>query len=275
MCRVLGVGRQGYYHYRRNIEAKLADPEHQEMLEWIEDIAIASGHTYGRRRMKRAMNALGYPISRMKTVKLMKEAGIQVRHKKKFKVTTNSNHKLPLFENLLDRQFDVEQPNQVFASDITYIWTQEGWLYLAVVIDLYSRKVVGWSMSSRMTAQLVCDALTMAIWLRRPKAGLIHHSDRGSQYASKAFRRLLKAHGIKGSMSRKGDCWDNAVVESFFGSLKQERVHWHHYQTRYEAQQDILDYISMFYNSYRLHSYLDYRSPNQYEMEMVELRKVA
>jgi len=275
MCRVLGVGRQGYYHYRRNIEAKLADPEHQEMLEWIEDIAIASGHTYGRRRMKRAMNALGYPISRMKTVKLMKEAGIQVRHKKKFKVTTNSNHKLPLFENLLDRQFDVEQPNQVFASDITYIWTQEGWLYLAVVIDLYSRKVVGWSMSSRMTAQLVCDALTMAIWLRRPKAGLIHHSDRGSQYASKAFRRLLKAHGIKGSMSRKGDCWDNAVVESFFGSLKQERVHWRHYQTRYEAQQDILDYISMFYNSYRLHSYLDYRSPNQYEMEMAELRKVA
>ncbi len=275
MCRVLGVSRQGYYLYRRNSEARLADPEHQEMLEWMKDIAIASQYSYGRRRMKRAMNVLGFPVSRMKTVSLMKEAGIQVRHKKKFKVTTNSNHNLPLFENLLERQFDVERPNQVFASDITYIWTQEGWLYLAVVIDLYSRKVVGWSMSSRMTAQLVCDALTMAIWLRRPKAGLIHHSDRGSQYASKAFRRLLKAHGIKGSMSRKGDCWDNAVVESFFGSLKQERVHWRHYQTRYEAQQDILDYISMFYNSYRLHSYLDYKSPNQYEMETVELRKVA
>ena len=275
MCRVLGVSRQGYYHYRRNIEAKLADSEHQEMLEWMKDIAIASKYSYGRRRMEKAMNVLGFPISRTKTVNLMKEAGIQVRHKKKFKVTTNSNHKLPLFENLLERQFDVKQPNQVFASDITYVWTQEGWLYLAVVIDLYSRKVVGWSMSSRMTAQLVCDALTMAIWLRRPKAGLIHHSDRGSQYASKAFRRLLKAHGIKGSMSRKGDCWDNAVVESFFGSLKQERVHWRHYQTRYEAQQDILDYISMFYNSYRLHSYLDYRSPNQYEMEMTKLRKVA
>jgi len=275
MCRVLGVSRQGYYHYRRNTEAKLADSEHQEMLEWIEDIAIASHYSYGRRRMEKAMNVLGFPISRTKTVNLMKEAGIQVRHKKKFKVTTNSNHKLPLFENLLERQFDVAQPNQVFASDISYVWTQEGWLYLAVVIDLYSRKVVGWSMSSRMTAQLVCDALMMAIWLRRPKAGLIHHSDRGSQYASKAFRRLLKAHGIKGSMSRKGDCWDNAVVESFFGSLKQERVHWRHYQTRYEAQQDILDYISMFYNSYRLHSYLDYRSPNQYEMEMTELRKVA
>jgi transposase InsO family protein len=275
MCRVLGVTRQGYYHYRRNTEARLADPEHQEMLEWVKDLAIASKYTYGRRRMKRAMNALGFPITRTKTVSLMKEADIQVRHKKKFKVTTNSNHKLPLFENLLERQFDVEQANQVFASDITYIWTQEGWLYLAVVIDLYSRKVVGWSMSSRMTAQLVCDALMMAIWLRRPKAGLIHHSDRGSQYASKAFRKLLKTHGFKGSMSRKGDCWDNAVVESFFGSLKQERVHWRHYQTRYEAQQDILDYISMFYNSYRLHSYLDYRSPNQYELEMTELRKAA
>lgn len=275
MCRVLGVSRQGYYHYRRNIEARLSDSEHQEMLDWMKDIAIASKYSYGRRRMKRAMNALGYPISRTKTVNLMKEAGIQVRHKKKFKVTTNSKHNLPLFENLLERQFDVEKPNQVFASDITYVWTQEGWLYLAVVIDLYSRKVVGWSMSSRMTAQLVCDALTMAIWLRRPKAGLIHHSDRGSQYASHAFRRLLKAHGILGSMSRKGNCWDNAVVESFFGSLKQERVHWRHYQTRYEAQQDILDYISMFYNSYRLHSYLGYKSPNQYEMEMTELRKVA
>ncbi|MCH7506555.1 MAG: IS3 family transposase [Proteobacteria bacterium] len=275
MCRVLGVSRQGYYHYRRNVESKLADSEHQEMLVWIKDIAVACTYSYGRRRMKKAMNALGFPISRTKTVNLMKEAGIEVRHKKKFKVTTNSNHKLPLFDNLLERQFDVEQPNQVFASDITYVWTQEGWLYLAVVIDLYSRKVVGWSMSSRMTAQLVCDALTMAIWLRRPKAGLIHHSDRGSQYASHAFRRLLKAHGILGSMSRKGNCWDNAVVESFFGSLKQERVHWRHYQTRYEAQQDILDYISMFYNSYRLHSYLGYKSPNQYEMETMELRKVA
>ena len=129
----------------------------------------------------------------------------------------------PVFENLVERDFDIEQPDQVYAADITYVWTQEGWLYLAVVIDLCTRKVVGWSMSSRMKAQLVCDALQMAIWRRQP-ADLIHHSDRGSQYASKAFRRLLKAHGIKGSMSRKGDCWHNAVVESFFGSLKQERV---------------------------------------------------
>ena len=148
-------------------------------------------------------------------------------------------------------------------------------MYLAVVIDLYSRKVVGWSMGSRMKAQLVCDALMMAIWLRRPKAGLVVHSDRGTQYASKTYRRLLKAHSFIGSMSRKGDCWDNAVAESFFGSLKQERVQWRNYQTRLEAQQDVLQYISMFYNSYRLHSYLGYVSPNQYESEMTGLKKVA
>lgn len=179
------------------------------------------------------------------------------------------------FENLVKRDFDIDRPDQVYAADITYVWTQEGWLYLAVVIDLCTRKVVGWSMSSRMKTQLVCDALQMAIWRRQPKAGLIHHSDRGSQYASKAFRRLLKAHGIEGSMSRKGDCWDNAVVESFFGTLKQERVQWRNYQSRYEAQQDILDYISMFYNSRRLHSHLGYMSPNDFERQLTETKKAA
>jgi transposase InsO family protein len=180
-----------------------------------------------------------------------------------------------VYDNLIQRQFDVPQPDQVYAADVTYVWTQEGWLYLAVVIDLCSRKIVGWSMSSRMKAQLVCDALKMAIWQRRPKAGLIHHSDRGSQYASKAFRKLLRANGFKGSMSRKGDCWDNAVVESFFGSLKQERVQWRNYQTRYEAQQDILHYISIWYNPYRLHSTLGYVSPNNYERQLLEMRNAA
>ncbi len=166
-------------------------------------------------------------------------------------------------------------PDQAYVGDITYLWTQEGWLYLAVVIDLFSRKVVGRSISSRMKAQLVCDALRMAVWQRRPGTGLVVHSDRGSQYASRDYRRLLKAHGFVGSMSRKGDCWDNAVAESFFGTLKQERVHWRNYQTRLEAQQDVMNYISMFYNSYRLHSYLGYVSPNQYETKTVELRKAA
>jgi putative transposase len=274
-CQVLGVSRQCYYHWCRHTENKPVDPEHEEMLEWVKAIAKASDETYGSRRMKKAMNWLGYPISRNKARKLMKEADVPVRRKRKYKVTTNSNHQQPVFDNLIQRQFDVPQIDQVYAADVTYIWTQEGWLYLAVVIDLCSRKVVGWSMSSRMKAQLVCDALTMAIWQRKPKAGLVHHSDRGSQYASKAFRALLKTHGIKGSMSRKGDCWDNAVVESFFGSLKQERVHWRHYQSRCEAQQDILNYISVFYNNYRLHSTLGYVSPMQYEKSLTEIQKAS
>jgi len=275
MCQVLGVIRQCYYHYRRNKENKPADPEHLEMLMWVKEIAKASDDTYGSRRMKKALNALGFPVSRNKARKLMREAKVQVRRRKKHKVTTNSNHKQPVFDNLVKRQFDVPEPDQVYVADITYIWTQEGWLYLAVVIDLFSRKVVGWSIGSRMKAQLVCDALRMAIWQRKPKAGLIHHSDRGSQYASKVFRKLLKVHGIRGSMSAKGDCWDNAVAESFFGSLKQERVHWRNYQTRYEAQQDILNYITMFYNSTRLHSTLNYMSPNDYEKQLIEMKKAA
>ena len=274
MCQLLGVTRSGYYGYQRRGGDRF-DPYHQELLEAVRDIAKATEDSYGSRRMKKALNALSYSVSRNKARKLMKEAGVQVKRRKKYKVTTNSNHKQPVFDNVLNRQFDVDQPDQVYVGDITYLWTQEGWLYLAVIIDLYSRKVVGWSIGSRMKAQLVCDALRMAIWQRRPQAGLVVHSDRGSQYASKDYRRLLNAHGLVGSMSRKGDCWDNAVAESFFGSLKQERVHWRNYQTRLEAQQDVLNYISMFYNTYRLHSYLGYVSPNQYEAEMAELKKAA
>tara|TARA_B100000212_G_scaffold230903_1_gene175501 strand:- start:218 stop:895 length:678 start_codon:yes stop_codon:yes gene_type:complete len=225
--------------------------------------------------MKRALNSLGYPVGKQRTRALMKEADVSVRRRRKYKVTTNSDHQQPVFDNVLSRDFDAQKPDQAYVSDITYIWTQEGWLYLAVVIDLFSRKVVGWSMSSRMNAQLVCDALTMALWQRKPKAGLIHHSDRGSQYASRQFRQLLAQYKVTGSMSRKGDCWDNAVVESFFGTLKQERVQWRHYQSRHEAQQDILQYITMFYNSQRMHSYLDYKSPNQYEADMANLGKAA
>jgi len=275
MCRLLGVTRSGYYDFCRRNRGRVDDPYHRELLEAVREIARASDDSYGTRRMKKALNALSYPVSRNKARKLMREAKLQVKHRKKYKVTTNSNHKQPVFDNVLDRQFDVEQPDRFYVGDITYLWTQEGWLYLAVVIDLYARKVVGWSMGSRMNTQLVTDALMMAIWQRQPKAGLIVHSDRGSQYASKAHRQLLKAHRFVGSMSRKGDCWDNAVAESFFGSLKQERVHWRNYQTRLEAQQDVLNYITMFYNSYRLHSYLGYVSPNQYEAEMAELKKAA
>ncbi len=182
MCLLMGVLRSGYYHYRKNNHNKTANPEHQEMVDFVKVSSDKSRHTYGSRRMQKALNALGYPVDRIKTRKLMKEAGVMVRYRKKYKVTTNSKHKKPVFENVLNREFSPAAPDRAYASDITYVWTQEGWLYLAVVIDLFSRKIVGWSMSSRMKASLVCDA-TMALWQRKPKPGLIVHSDRGSQYA--------------------------------------------------------------------------------------------
>jgi putative transposase len=275
MCRLMGVKSNSYYSYQKRKREKLEDPRHKEMVDLVKEISASSRQTYGQRRIKEALIINGYFVGRYKTKKLMEEAKVWVRHRKKFKVTTDSNHKYLLYENVLDRNFYAEMPDQVYVSDITYIWTQEGWLYLAVVIDLFSRRVVGWSMGSRMKADLVCDALKMAIWQRKPAAGLIVHSDRGSQYASKIYRHLLKTHSFIGSMSRQGDCWDNSVAESFFGSMKQERVQWQSYQSRYEAQQDVLNYISMFYNSKRLHSYIGYRSPMQFELDMLELKKVA
>ncbi len=276
MCRLLGVRRNGFYRYLNNQHRSNADDgKWEEMIEWVRDIAAASEYSYGSRRLKKALNALGYPVGRQQTRRLMKEAGVRVRYKKKYKVTTDSKHKQPVFDNVLDRQFDTSAPDTAYVGDISYIWTQEGWLYLAAVIDLCSRKVVGCSMGSRLKAKLVCDALTMAIWQRRTKAGLIVHSERGSQYASKQYRRLLTGHKFVGSMSHKGDCWDKAVVESFFGSLKQELVQWKHYQSRNEAQQDVLRYISRFYNPTRLHSYPGYKSPNQYEADIKQLEKVA
>ncbi len=204
MCQLYRVSRSAYYDYARRQASFSDDSYHAKLIDAIRDIAESSHYTYGSRRMKKALNASGYKVGRWKVRNLMKEAGVCVRHRKKYKATTNSNHKQPIFENKLDRQFDVANLDQTYVSDITYIWTQEGWLYLAVVIDLFSRKVVGWRMSSRMKAQLVCDALRMSIWQRRPQAGLIAHSDRGSQYASKEYRRLLKDNGFIGSMSRLG-----------------------------------------------------------------------
>ena len=275
MCQVLGVKSNNYYSYQKRNKNIINDTTHQEMLELVKDIAKFSDNTYGERRIKAVLNALSFPVSRWKVAKLMKEANVWVRYKKKYKATTNSDHNKPLYKNELEQNFTTEQPNQALVGDITYIWTAEGWLYLAVVIDLYSRKVVGWSMGSRMKAQLVCDALTMAIWQRNPDKGLIVHSDQGVQYASHQYRQLLSNNGFIGSMSKKGCCWDNAVAESFFGSLKQERVHWRNYETRYEAQQDVMNYITMWYNSKRLHSYLGYQSPNDFELKINELEKVA
>jgi len=199
----------------------------------------------------------------------MKKAGVTVTHSRKFRVTTDSKHNLPVAPNLLERNFQVDRPNTVWCSDITYLWTMEGWLYLATVIDLFSRKVVGWAMSNRIKASLATDALTMAYWRRKPEKGLIHHSDRGSQYASGDYQNLLGSYGMICSMSRKGDCWDNAVAESFFHSMKTEWTAGMLYRNRSDARSDVIHYIEMFYNSNRLHSYLNYKNPNDFEKNFI------
>ena len=211
------------------------------------------------------MNEHGYACGRDKARRLMNLADVSVRRKKKYKVTTGSNHKLPISPNLLARKFSVSAPDRVWVSDMTTLWTSEGRLYLAVVLDLFQRKVVGWSMSHRINKQVVMDALEMGIWRCRPKSGLIFHSDRGSQYCRHDFLDLLKNHKMLSSMSRQGNCWDNAVAESFFGSLKTERVYITKYSTREEARRDVVDTIEMFYNSRRRHSYLGYLSPMTFE----------
>ncbi|MFT4712982.1 MAG: putative transposase [Candidatus Azotimanducaceae bacterium] len=196
MCRLPGVKGNGYYGYWKRRGNAPENPKHQKMLEAMKEVAIDSDSTYVSGRMKVALNVLAYPISRNKASKLMEKANVRVRCRNKFKVTTDSNHELPLFDNVLNRELEVDQPDRVYVGDITYLWTQEGWFYLAVVIDLFSRRVVGWSMSSRIKADIVRDALQMARWQRQPKAGLIVHSDRDSQYASKAYRRLLQTNGF-------------------------------------------------------------------------------
>ena len=196
----------------------------------------------------------------------MKKAGVSVRRRKKFKRTTDSNHKLPIASNLLDRQFEVEQPNAVWCADITYLWTIQGWLYLAVVIDLYSRKIVGWALNNSLRTPLVKDALTMAYWRRKPGKGLVHHSDRGSQYAGSEYQELLEQYGMTCSMSRKGDCWDNAVMESFYSTLKTELIYHENFRTRDEARKAVFEYIEMFYNRIRRHSTLGYLSPADFEL---------
>ncbi len=192
---------------------------------------------------------------------------MQVKVKRKFRLTTDSKHGLAIAPNLLDRQFDQEAPNMVWVSDITYIWTDEGWLFLATTMDLFSRKVVGWAMADHMRTDLVTKALQMAIDTRAPGPGLIHHSDRGSQYASNDFRKMLKDNDMLASMSRKGDCWDNAVMESFFGSLKTERVHRDHYKDHRQGKTAVFEYIETFYNTVRMHSTLGNKSPNEFEAE--------
>ena len=217
--------------------------------------------------MHKELAARGAQCSENTVAMLMKDHGIRASTSRKFKVTTDSKHSHPVAENILDGEFEQENADRVWLSDITYIWTCEGWLYLSCVLDVFSRKIVGWSMSKRMTKKLALDALRMALGCRRPdrKGDLLHHSDRGSQYASKAYQDLLRGENITCSMSRKGNCWDNAMMESFFATLKKELIHQEHYKTRAAARQSVFEYIEVFYNRVRRHSALGYVSPEAYE----------
>lgn len=230
-------------------------------------IFLDSQKTYGTRSIKRDLVKQGFNVSRRRIGRLMDKAGLVCKTIKKFKATTNSKHNLLVSPNLLQRNFEVNQPDRCYVGDITYIWTKEGWLYLATVIDLYSRRVVGWQIDKRMKSDLVNQALLAAIWVRKPRSGLVWHTDRGSQYCSKSHRKIIKQHAIKQSMSRKGNCWDNAVAESFFHTLKTELIYHEKFETRAQAKQAIFEYIEVFYNRKRRHSNNDYLSPVEFEQK--------
>ena len=264
MCATLGVSLSGYQAWKRGGTPNRKRLTDARLLALIRVVHAELKGAYGSPRMVREIRGRGFPASKARIERLMRENGIRGRRKRRHKATTDSKHSLPVAPNLLDRNFSPSAPNQVWTADLTYIWTDEGWLYLAVVLDLFNREVVGWSLKPKMTADIVIDALPMAWFRRKPAPGLIHHSDRGSQYASHAFQARLKEYGMVCSMSRKGNCWDNAPTESFFNSFKNERVHGSCYATRADAVADAFDYIEPFYNHRRRHSTLGYASPQQF-----------
>ena len=269
MCRVLGVSLSGFRAWTRGGKPDRKRLTDVQMRVLIESIHAELKGAYGSPRMVRELRARGFPASKARVERLMQANGIRARLKRRYKVTTDSRHGLPVADNLLDRNFTPNAPNQVWTSDITYLWTDEGWLYLAIVLDLFNREVVGWSLKPRMTSDIVTDALTMAWFRRRPAAGLIHHSDRGSQYASQAFQRKLKAYGMTCSMSRKGNCWDNAPTESWFNSFKNERIHGRRFATRAEMEAEGFEYIEVFYNRKRMHSSLGYKTPTRFLLDWI------
>lgn len=262
MCTTLGVSISGYQAWKRGGTANRKRLTDAQMLALIQSIHRELKGAYGSPRMVRELRERGLPASKDRVERLMRQNGIRARHKRRYKATTDSKHSLPV------------APNEVWTADLTYIWTDEGWLYLAVVIDLFNREVVGWSIRSRITTAIVIDALTMARFRKKPSPGLIHHSDRGSQYASHAFQVRLEQYGMICSMSRKGNCWDNAPTESFFNSLKNERVHGARYRTRAEAEADLFDYIEPFYNRRRKHSTLGYASPMRFLNDWISIQHV-
>ncbi len=271
MCKLFSLTRSSYYHWINNgcVVEKIDKPFNDLLIKIFHE---ARG-TYGTRRLKVILEKRhGIIVSRRKIQRSLNQMNLKVKMKRRYKIiTTTSDHKLPISPNYLDRDFYSNNSNKVYVGDITYVPTNEGWLYLAVVIDIYSRKVIGWSMSHSLHTQLVNDALLMAIKRRKPNKGLIYHTDRGSQYASYEHKSILEKYGIIQSMSKKGDCWDNAVAESFFHSLKTELVHHETFLTRSHANEKIFEYIEIFYNRKRIHSSNNYMSPYEFEEEMLRL----
>jgi transposase InsO family protein len=264
MARVLEVSTSGYYSWRRR-EVSRRSEANRKLLVQIKAIHAESDATYGSPRIHRELQARGIRCGENRVARLMRLHQVRPKQVRRYKATTDSGHGLPVAENHLDRQLDPEKPNEAWAADITFVWTREGWLYLAVVMDLFSRRIIGWSMQSRLKRELVIDALKMATGSRYIGSSLLCHSDQGSQYASGDYQALLAGASIVCSMSRKGDCWDNAPVESFFATLKRERVYHRRYETREEARTDLFQYVEVWYNRKRRHSSLGYLSPADYE----------
>lgn len=274
MCGQLGVSRSGYYAWKERPESERQRTD-RELAEQVVAVHQQSRGTYGSPRVHAELRAWGRKVSRKRVARLMGQQGLVARKKRRFVRTTDSRHAQPVAPNLLERDFSPAQPNCSWVTDITYVWTRQGWLYLAVVLDLYSRRVVGWAMSESIDRHLVLNALDMALKGRQPPRGLLHHSDRGSQYASEDYQRLLAARGIRCSMSRKGNCWDNAVAESFFSSLKMELVHEADFATHEQARAALFEYIEVFYNRKRRHSSLGYLSPVDFELAILPSKLAA
>ena len=264
MCQVLNVSSSGYYSWRKRGISK-REQSNRRLLECIKRSFEESRRTYGSPRILKDLRANGWTCHKNRVARLMRLHGISPKRNRRFKRTTNSKHSLPVAPNLLNRKFVSDQPASVWVSDITYIWTDEGWLYFAGVLDLYDRQLIGWSVSNRLNDKLTLDALEKALIRRRPAQGLIHHSDRGCQYASHAYRKLLSDNEITQSMSGKGNCYDNAVMESFFKTLKVELVYRTRFRTRDEAKRELFDYIEVYYNRKRRHSALGYMTPAEFE----------
>lgn len=268
MCRVLSVSTSGYYAWL-NRKPSTRSQQNAALTEQIEEAFEAEKGRAGAVRLTKRLHSEGIFVGKNRVARLMRHNGLRARAAKKYKATTNSNHSLPVAPNVLEQDFEASKPNEKWVSDITYIRTDEGWLYLATVMDLYSRMIVGWALDRRMTSQLVIDALMMALWRRKLPRGVIVHSDRGSQYCSQAYQQVLEKYGLVCSMSKRGDCYDNAAMESWNHSFKVEAIHGERFTLRSEAKKHVFDYIEVYYNRQRLHSKLRYQSPAAFEAEMV------